>query len=118
MATSHGLTLLDVIQAVSEVAEHDLEIIATVVHLIGSGQVRLHKDAIGALRQLVATVDAAAHGPAVEQTRPWHDATQDATIVSCITSQWGCLVHSNGRHRGAPGEPESSVANSSSRLSG
>jgi hypothetical protein len=33
MATSHGLTLLDVIQAVSEVAEHDLEIIATVVHL-------------------------------------------------------------------------------------
>jgi hypothetical protein len=63
MATSHGLTLLDVIQAVSEVAENDLEIIATVGHLISSGQVRLHHDAIGAMRHLVATVHAAAQGP-------------------------------------------------------
>ena len=81
MATSHGLTLLDVIQAVSEVAEHDLEIIATVVHLISGGQVRLHNDAIGAMRHLVATVDAAAQGPAEEHTRRWHYATQDAAIV-------------------------------------
>jgi hypothetical protein len=81
MATSHGLTLLDVIQAVSEVAENDLEIIVTVVHLISSGQVRLPHDAIGAMRQLVATVHAAAQGPAAEQTRQWHDATQDAAII-------------------------------------
>ena len=74
MATSHGLTLLDVIQAVGEMAENDLEIIATVVHLISSGQVRLHDEAIGAMRHLVATVDAAAPGPAAEQIRPWHDA--------------------------------------------
>jgi 3-deoxy-D-arabino-heptulosonate 7-phosphate (DAHP) synthase class II len=60
MATSHELTLLDVIQAVSEVAENDQEIVATVTHLICSGQVRLRNDAIEAIRQLVATVDAAA----------------------------------------------------------
>jgi hypothetical protein len=39
MAESHDLTLLDVIQAVSEVAENDQEIIAAVVHLVSSGQV-------------------------------------------------------------------------------
>ena len=60
MATSHELTLLDVIQAVSEVAENDLEIIATVAHLISSGQVRLCDDAIEAMRHLVASRDAAA----------------------------------------------------------
>jgi hypothetical protein len=60
MATSHELTLLDVIQAVSEVAENDQEIVATVTHLICSGQARLRNDAIEAIRQLVATVDAAA----------------------------------------------------------
>jgi len=81
MATSHGVTLLDVIQAVSEVAENDMEIIATVVHLISSGQVRLHHDAIGAMRQLVATAHAAAQGPAEEHTRQWHDTIQDAAIV-------------------------------------
>jgi len=80
MATSHELTLLEVIQAVSEVAENDLEIMATVVHLISSGQVRLHHEAIGAMRQLVATMDAAAPGPAAEQTRPWHDAPQEAAL--------------------------------------
>jgi hypothetical protein len=79
MATSHGLTLLDVIQAVGEVAENDLEIIATVVHLISSGQVRLHNDAIGAMKHLVATVDAAVQGPAEEHTGQWHYATQDAS---------------------------------------
>jgi hypothetical protein len=60
MAKTHELTLLDVIQAVSEVAETDQEIIATVVHLISSGQVRLSDDAINAMRHLVTTVDAAA----------------------------------------------------------
>jgi len=81
MAPSCGLTLLDVIQAVSEVAENDLEVIATVVHLISSGQIRLHNDAIGAMRHLLATVDAAAQGPAEDHTRQWHYATQDAAIV-------------------------------------
>ena len=60
MAESHDLTLLDVIQAVSEVAENDQEIIAAVVHLVSSGQVRFHNDAIEAIRGLVATMDAAA----------------------------------------------------------
>jgi hypothetical protein len=60
MAESHDLTLLDVIQAVSEVAENDEEIVATVVHLISSGQVRFHNDAIEAIRHLVAIMDAAA----------------------------------------------------------
>jgi hypothetical protein len=60
MAESHDLTLLDVIEAVSEVAENDQEIIPTVVHLVSSGQVRLHNDAIEAIRHLVATMDAAA----------------------------------------------------------
>lgn len=60
MATSHELPLLDVILAVSEVAENNQEIVATVTHLISSGQVRLRNDAIEAIRHLVATVDAAA----------------------------------------------------------
>ena len=60
MATSHDLTLLDVIQAVSEVAENDQEIIATVMHLISSGQVRLCDDAIEAIRHLITTVNPAA----------------------------------------------------------
>jgi hypothetical protein len=60
MARTRELTLLDVIQAVSEVAENDREIIATVVHLISSGQVRLCDEAIEAIRDLVASMDAAA----------------------------------------------------------
>jgi hypothetical protein len=55
-----ALTLLDVIQAVSEGAENNQEIVATVTHLISSGQVRLRNGAIEAIRHLVATVDAAA----------------------------------------------------------
>ena len=60
MASTRELTLLDVIQAVSEVAENDQEIIATVVHLINSGQVRLRDDAIEAIKHLVASFDTAA----------------------------------------------------------
>jgi hypothetical protein len=60
MARTHQLTLLDVIQAVSEVAENDQEIIATVAHLISSGQVRLGKEAMEAMRDLMTTMDAAA----------------------------------------------------------
>ena len=60
MAKSRDLTLLDVIQAVSEVAANDQETIATVVHLITSGQVRLCDDAIRAMRDLSVTAGAAA----------------------------------------------------------
>jgi hypothetical protein len=60
MARSRELTLLDVIQAVSEVAANEQETLATVVHLITSGQVRLCDDAIRAMRDLLATTDAAA----------------------------------------------------------
>jgi hypothetical protein len=60
MARSHDLTLLDVIQAVSEVAANGQETLVTVVHLISSGQVRLCDEAIEAMRNLLATTDAAA----------------------------------------------------------
>jgi hypothetical protein len=60
MARSRELTLLDVIQAVSAVAENDQEIIATVVHLISSGQVWLCNEAIDDMRHLLGTVDASA----------------------------------------------------------
>jgi hypothetical protein len=46
MARSPALTLLDVIQAVSEVAANEQEILATIVHLLTSGQVRLSDEAI------------------------------------------------------------------------
>jgi hypothetical protein len=60
MPRSHDLTLLDVIQAVSAVAVNDEESIATVVHLIRSGQVRLCDDALTAMMDVLASVDAAA----------------------------------------------------------
>lgn len=60
MARPRELTLLDVIQAVTEVSQNNQEIIATVAHLISSGQVRLCAEAIEAIRQFVATMDAAA----------------------------------------------------------
>jgi hypothetical protein len=60
MDQTHELTLLDVIQAVSEVTQNDQEIIATMAHLVSSGQVRLADETIAAMRALVATMDAAA----------------------------------------------------------
>jgi hypothetical protein len=60
MVRSREVTLLDVIQAVSDVAENDQEIIATVVHLISSGQIRLCDEALEAMRDLVASMGAAA----------------------------------------------------------
>jgi hypothetical protein len=58
--TSRDLTLLDLIQAVSDVAANDPEVLATALHLIRSGQVRLSDNAIRDLRDLCATADAAA----------------------------------------------------------
>jgi hypothetical protein len=60
MARSPDLTLLDLIRAVSEVAENDRETVATVAHLINSSQVRLCGDAAGATIDLMATTEAAA----------------------------------------------------------
>ena len=60
MHSSHEVTLLDVIRAVSAVAVNDEETLATVVHLISSGQVRLSAEAITAMTDVWATADAAA----------------------------------------------------------
>ena len=60
MVAFRDLTLLDVIQSVSEFAQNDREVLATVVHLISSGQVRLSVETIEAMRQLAASVDEAA----------------------------------------------------------
>ena len=61
MARSYELTLLDLIQAVSEVAANDQETLATVVDLINnSGRVRLRRDAARAMIDLLVTADAAA----------------------------------------------------------
>jgi hypothetical protein len=60
MRRSHEVTLLDVIQAVSAVAVNDEETMATVVHLISSGQVRLCAEALTAMIDVWATADAAA----------------------------------------------------------
>ena len=60
MTTSPVLTLCDVIQAVSEVAANDQEMLTTVVHLISSGQLRLSGDAIKVIRELSVTTNAAA----------------------------------------------------------
>lgn len=60
MARSQSLTLLDVIEAVSEVAASEQEVLATVVDLINSGQVRLCGDFAGAIIDLSAATDDAA----------------------------------------------------------
>ncbi len=54
MARSHALTLLDVIQTVSECATSDRETLATVAYLINSGKVRLCGDFSGAMVALSA----------------------------------------------------------------
>jgi hypothetical protein len=60
MGSTRYPTLLDVIQAVSEVAASDQETLATVADLINSGQVRLCGDAAGATSDVSATEDTAA----------------------------------------------------------
>jgi hypothetical protein len=60
MARSHDVTLLDVIQAVREVAANEQETRATVLHLMSSGQVRLSDDALKAIQELSALTDVAA----------------------------------------------------------
>jgi hypothetical protein len=60
MARSPALTLLDVMQAVSDVAANEDETLAAIVHLLSSGQVRLSAQAMTAIRELLVTTTAAA----------------------------------------------------------
>ncbi len=60
MARSDDVTLMDVIQAVSEEAANEQEIVATVVHLISSGQVRLSDEVIRAIKDLCVLANVAA----------------------------------------------------------
>ena len=60
MARSDALTLFDVMQAVREEAANEQEALATVSHLLTSGQVRLSDDAIKAMQALLATTNVAA----------------------------------------------------------
>jgi len=59
MNRAHELRFFDLIQAVSEVATNDQELLATVADLINSGQVRFCGDAAGVTIDLLAA-DAAA----------------------------------------------------------
>jgi hypothetical protein len=60
MARSDDVTLLDVMQAVRAAAANEQETLATMVHLLTSGQVRLSDEAIRAFRDLFAPTPAAA----------------------------------------------------------
>jgi hypothetical protein len=60
MARSPELTLLDVMQAVSDVAANEADRLAALVHLLRSGQVRLSAHAMTAIRELLVTTTAAA----------------------------------------------------------
>ena len=60
MARSPEVTLLDVMQAVREVAANEQETLATVVHLLTSGQVHLSDEAIRGMKALGVTTTAAA----------------------------------------------------------
>jgi hypothetical protein len=62
MTGSHtqALRLCDVIQAVSDVAANEDETLATILHLLSSGQVRLSAQAIKAMRELLVPTTVAA----------------------------------------------------------
>jgi hypothetical protein len=57
---TQALTLCDVMQAVSDVAANEQETLATVAHLLSSGQVRLSDDTLKAIRELSGPTNAAA----------------------------------------------------------
>jgi hypothetical protein len=59
MATPRDVTLLEVFQAVREVAADEQETLATLAHLLTSGQVRLSDEAIRAMQELSATATVA-----------------------------------------------------------
>jgi len=57
---TQALRLCDVMQAVREEAANEQETLATIVHLLSSGQVRLSGPAMKAIRELLVTTTAAA----------------------------------------------------------
>jgi hypothetical protein len=57
---TQALRLCDVMQAVREAAANEQETLATIVHLLSSGQVRLSAPAMQAIRELLVTTSAAA----------------------------------------------------------
>jgi alcohol dehydrogenase class IV len=59
-AQTQALRLCDVMQAVREEAANEQETLATIVHLLSSGQVRLSAPAIQSIRELLVTTSAAA----------------------------------------------------------
>jgi hypothetical protein len=59
-AQTRTLRLCDVMQAVREEAVNEQETLATIVHLLSSGQVRLSAPAMQAIRELLVTTSAAA----------------------------------------------------------
>jgi hypothetical protein len=59
-AQTQVLRLCDMLQAVREAAANEQETLATIVHLLSSGQVRLSAPAITAIRELLVTTTAAA----------------------------------------------------------
>ena len=65
-AQTQALRLCDVLQAVREAAANEQETLATVVHLLTSGQVRLSDDAIKAIRAAVGTHARGRVGPSRE----------------------------------------------------
>jgi hypothetical protein len=54
------IRLCDVMQAVREEAANEQETLATIVHLLNSGQVRLSAQAMTTIRELLVTTTAAA----------------------------------------------------------
>ena len=58
-AQTQALRLCDVLQAVHEEAANE-QTVATIVHLLSSGQVRLSAPAMQAIRELLVTTTAAA----------------------------------------------------------
>ena len=60
MPRSRNLTLLDVIQVVGAETINDEETVATVVHLLQSGQVRLGTEALTAMMDVLASANTAA----------------------------------------------------------
>jgi hypothetical protein len=59
-AQSQALRLCDVLQTVREEAANEQETLATIVHLLSSGQVRLSAPAMQAIRELLVPTTAAA----------------------------------------------------------
>jgi hypothetical protein len=76
-------TLLDLIQAVSEVAVSDHETLAAVADLINSGKVRLCGDAAGATIDLSATEDMAPKERMRELSEPFVRARKRPASWQC-----------------------------------